>query len=94
VFAVPAVPLEKVVDPTGAGDSFAGGLVGSLAAQGDLSDTGLRRAIACGSVLASFTVEDFGLQRLCAVTRPEIAARFEELRQLTHFDAAEPLLHP
>jgi len=86
-FAVPAVPLETVVDPTGAGDSFAGGLVGSLAAQGDTGGTALRRAIACGSVLASFTVEDFGLQRLQTVQRAEGAQRFEELRKLTHFDS-------
>lgn len=91
VFAVPAVPLDHVVDPTGAGDSFAGALLGALASQGDLTDGALRRAIACGSVLASFTVQAFGLQRLQTVTRSEIAGRFEELRHLTHFDATEPL---
>lgn len=89
-FAVPAVPLEHVVDPTGAGDSFAGGLIGSLAVSGDLGDAALRRAIACGSVLASFTVQDFGVARLQSVTRHELAARYEELRHLTHFDSAAP----
>jgi sugar/nucleoside kinase (ribokinase family) len=93
-FAVPAVPLEHVVDPTGAGDSFAGGLVGALAAHGDLADGALRRAMACGSVLASFTVEDFGMRRLQAVQHDDIAARFAALGQLTHFDAATPFAPP
>ena len=90
MFALPAVPLERVVDPTGAGDSFAGGLLGSLAAEGECTDRAMRRAMALGSVLASFTVEDFGLERLRTVSRREIAARYEELRHMTHFDAAPP----
>ena len=64
IFATPAYPLEEVFDPTGAGDSFAGGLMGQLARTGDLSQGGLRRAIVYGSVVASFTVEDFGVKRL------------------------------
>jgi sugar/nucleoside kinase (ribokinase family) len=84
VFVAAAVPLHEVLDPTGAGDSFAGGLVGYLAATGDLSDAGLRRGIAYGSVMASFTVQDFGVARLRSVQREEIAARCEELRLLTH----------
>src|SRR5439155_546880 len=64
VFAVPAFPLEDVFDPTGAGDAFAGGMVGHLAATGDRTDAGLRRAIVYGSVLASYIVEDFGGRRL------------------------------
>ena len=91
-FAVPAVPLEHVVDPTGAGDSFAGGLVGALAAHGGLDDGALRRAMALGSVLASFTVEDFGIRRLQSVCSDDIAARFDSLGQLTHFDAATPFV--
>lgn len=86
-FTCPAVPIENVVDPTGAGDSFAGGLVGSLAASGDLSDAALRRAMAYGSVLASFTVQAFGLERLRTVRDDEIHVRFEELRHLTQFGA-------
>jgi sugar/nucleoside kinase (ribokinase family) len=91
IFALPAVPLERVVDPTGAGDSFAGGLLGSLAAEGECTDRAMRRAMALGSVLASLTVEDFGLERLRTASRREIAARYEELRHMTHFDAAPPV---
>jgi len=86
-FALPALHLADVRDPTGAGDSFAGGLLGYLAASGETSGPALRRAIAYGSVLASFTVQDFGIARLRNVRPEEIAARFEELRLLTHLDA-------
>jgi len=89
-FAIPAVPLDHVVDPTGAGDSFAGGLVGSLAAAGSLEDGALRRAMALGSVLASFTVEDFGLHRLQTVEPRQISDRFTALGDLTQFDASAP----
>jgi sugar/nucleoside kinase (ribokinase family) len=89
MFASAAVPLETVLDPTGAGDSFAGGLVGCLAASGDLTAAGLRRGIAYGSVLASFTVQDFGLERLRSVRRDEIAARWEELRLLTQIHPSD-----
>jgi len=85
VFATPAYPLEEVFDPTGAGDSFAGGLMGHLARSGDTSQGGLRRAIVYGSVVASFTVEDFGVKRLTDVTLPEIEERYQRFVQLTDF---------
>jgi sugar/nucleoside kinase (ribokinase family) len=91
-FATAAVPLEDVVDPTGAGDSFAGGLVGQLAATDDRSDAALRRAVAYGSVLASFTVQGFGVSRLAEVRAAEIAARYELLRGLTHLEPGGALL--
>lgn len=85
-FFVPAFPLEEVRDPTGAGDTFAGGFMGHLARTGDLSETNLRRAMVYGSVMASFAVEDFGLQRTLSLTKEEIEARFREFKSLTHFD--------
>jgi sugar/nucleoside kinase (ribokinase family) len=85
VFATPAYPLEEVFDPTGAGDSFAGGLMGQLARSGDVSERGLRRAIVYGSVVASFTVEDFGVKRLAEVSLPEIEDRYQRFVQLTDF---------
>jgi sugar/nucleoside kinase (ribokinase family) len=88
VFAVPAFPLEEVFDPTGAGDSFAGGFMGELARSGDTSEAGLRRAIVYGSVVASFVVEDFGLNRLRAVTRDEIEHRYRQFVALTDIDGA------
>lgn len=88
-FATPAYPVEDVVDPTGAGDSFAGGMMGYLAASGDTSDAGLRRAIIYGSVMASFIVEEFGCERLLRLTHEEIAERFRHFKQLTHFDEVE-----
>jgi sugar/nucleoside kinase (ribokinase family) len=86
VFAVPAYPLEEVFDPTGAGDAFAGGAMGYLASSGDLSPAGLRRAIVYGSVLASFTVEAFSLERLRTLTREEIDRRYRRFISLTAFD--------
>lgn len=86
IFSVPAYPLEEVHDPTGAGDSFAGGFMGYLARCGDLSEAGLRRAMVYGSVMASFAVEDFGLRRTLRLTTGEIEARFREFKKLTHFD--------
>jgi sugar/nucleoside kinase (ribokinase family) len=85
VFAVPAYPLEEVFDPTGAGDVFAGGVVGYLAATGERSEGGLRRAIVFGSVLASYVVEDFGGQRLRALTRDDIDRRYRQFVALTEF---------
>lgn len=78
-FAVPALPLKEVVDPTGAGDSFAGGFMGALAASNDLSFHGMRRALLYATVMASFTVQGFGLERLQTVTRSEVDARLGEL---------------
>jgi sugar/nucleoside kinase (ribokinase family) len=86
VFAVPAYPLEDVFDPTGAGDTFAGGVMGYLASSGDLSPAGVRRAIVYGSVLASFTVEAFSLERLRSLTREEIDRRYRQFISLTAFD--------
>jgi len=86
VFAVPAYPLEEVFDPTGAGDSFAGGVMGYLARSGDLSPAGLRRAIVYGSVLASFAVEAFGLDRLRRLGRDEIERRYRQFVSLTAFE--------
>jgi sugar/nucleoside kinase (ribokinase family) len=85
VFATPAYPLEEVFDPTGEGDSLAGGLMGQIARSGDLSQGGLRRAIVYGSVVASFTVEDFGVKRLTDVTLPQIEDRYQKFVQLTDF---------
>ena len=85
VFAVPAFPLESVFDPTGAGDTFAGGLMGALAAGGDRSEAALRRAIVYGSVLASFVVEDFGARRMHELTRDDVEARYRQFVALTQF---------
>jgi len=85
VFAVPAYPLEEVFDPTGAGDSFAGGFLGYLAHSGDLSEAGLRKAIVYGSVVASFVVEDFSLHRLHTLTRDDIERRYRQFVSLTEF---------
>jgi sugar/nucleoside kinase (ribokinase family) len=85
VFAVPAFPLEQVFDPTGAGDTFAGGMMGWLAATGDLGQPNLRRAIVYGSVLASFVVEDFGGRRMRSLTRDAIDARYRQFVALTAF---------
>ncbi len=85
VFAVPAYPLERVIDPTGAGDCFAGGLFGSLAESGEFTGKGLRRAIVHGSVVASFAVEDFGLGRLKTLTRDDIDQRYKAFMALTDF---------
>jgi len=93
-FAAPAYPLEEVFDPTGAGDTFAGGFMGYLASQtagaagAGATDEGvaLRRAVIMGSTMASFSVEAFSLDRLLRLTRPEIDARFRLFKQLTHFE--------
>ena len=85
VFAVPAFPLEQVFDPTGAGDTFAGGLMGHLAATGDLSERNLRQAIVYGTVMASFIVEDFGGRRMRTLTRDDIERRYRQFVALTEF---------
>jgi len=85
IFAAPAFPLREVRDPTGAGDAFAGGLMGALASDGSVDTDGLRRAMIYGSVLASFCVERFSLDRLRTLGRAEIDARFEDFRRLTSF---------
>ena len=88
-FAAPGLPLEDVRDPTGAGDTFAGGFIGHLAGAGDLSDAAVTRAAVCGSAMASLSVEDFGLGRLLGLTDADIRARFDAFRRLTHFDALD-----
>ena len=85
-FAVPAYPLESVFDPTGAGDTFAGGFMGYLASSGEITDDVLRRAMIYGSVMASFNVEKFGTERVDALDYPEINQRFREFKRMTHFD--------
>jgi sugar/nucleoside kinase (ribokinase family) len=88
-FATPAYPLEEVFDPTGAGDSFAGGFMGYLAATDSADEAAVRRAIIYGSVMASFNVEEFGCDRLRRLTYDEINARFRQLRAFSHFEEAE-----
>jgi sugar/nucleoside kinase (ribokinase family) len=85
LFSVPAFPLEEVHDPTGAGDSFAGGFMGYLAKEGRINGQILRRAMVYGSVLGSFAVERFGVERLTNLTRREITARARRFLQLTTF---------
>jgi len=87
IFAAPAYPLETVFDPTGAGDTFAGGFMGYLANTGNLSEEGVRQAIIYGSVMASFNVEDFSLDRLRTLKYSEIEERFKSFKRMTHFEA-------
>ena len=86
-FAAPAFPLETVFDPTGAGDTFAGGFMGFLAGAGEASDLVLRQAVIMGSTLASFCVEAFSLDRLRVLTRAEIDERYRRFRELTVFES-------
>jgi sugar/nucleoside kinase (ribokinase family) len=83
-FRAPALPIEEVKDPTGAGDSFAGGFMGYIASQGELNREVLKRALFYGGVMGSFAVEEFGTERLQNLTRGEIDARFQIFRELTH----------
>jgi sugar/nucleoside kinase (ribokinase family) len=85
-FRAPAMPIEEVVDPTGAGDSFAGGFMGYIAAQEELNREVLKRAMFYGGVMGSFACEKFGTQRLQELTRGEIDARFQLFRELSHLD--------
>jgi sugar/nucleoside kinase (ribokinase family) len=86
-FALPGFPLEDVRDPTGAGDSFAGGFIGYLDGhEGELDDACLRRAMGYGTVLASFNVEQFGTERVASLTREEIDERFAQLQAMTRFE--------
>ncbi len=86
VFYAPALPLEEVYDPTGAGDTFAGGFIGHLARTGDISFENMKTAIIVGSAMASFCVEKFGPQRLQELTRAEIDERIQEFVNLVQFD--------
>jgi sugar/nucleoside kinase (ribokinase family) len=85
-FRAPALPIEEVKDPTGAGDSFAGGFMGYLASQKQVTREVLKRALFYGGVMGSFAVERFGTERLQSLTRDEIDARFQTFRELTHLD--------
>ncbi|HEY1271218.1 MAG TPA: PfkB family carbohydrate kinase [Terriglobales bacterium] len=85
-FRAPALPIEEVVDPTGAGDSFAGGFMGYIASQGQLNREVLKRGLFYGGVMGSFAVERFGTERLQSLTRQEIDARFQVFRELTHLE--------
>ena len=85
IFSVPAFPLEEVHDPTGAGDSFAGGFMGYLSSARQLNDGVMRRAMVYGSVMGSFAVEKFGLERIRRLTRREIDARARHFYKLTQF---------
>ncbi len=85
-FRAPALPLDEVRDPTGAGDSFAGGFMGYIASQGKLDRDVLKRAMFYGGVMGSFACERFGTERLQSLTREEIDLRFQLFRELTHLD--------
>ncbi|MEO8434552.1 MAG: PfkB family carbohydrate kinase [Pyrinomonadaceae bacterium] len=85
-FAIPAYPLESVFDPTGAGDTFAGGLMGYLDSQKTLDEGAMRRAMIFGSVMASFNVEEFGTERIQRLTHDEINERFRAFKRFTHFE--------
>lgn len=86
MFFAPALPLEEVVDPTGAGDTFAGGLLGYIASQDDLSFEAMKRAVIAGSAMASFTVEKFGVARLLELDEKMIQDRMEQFRSLVHYN--------
>jgi sugar/nucleoside kinase (ribokinase family) len=86
VFFAPALPLEEVFDPTGAGDTFAGGFIGYLAKTRDISFSNMKTAIIVGSALASFCVEKFGTERLREINKEDIDARIREFVQLVNFD--------
>ena len=88
-FAAPAIPVVDVIDPTGAGDSFAGGFMGYVSASGDASPETIRRATIVGSVMASFTVEAFGLERLAHLAPDDIRQRFDDFIELTRFDTQD-----
>ncbi len=88
VFAIPALPLEDVFDPTGAGDTFAGGFAAYLTKKGDFGFESMKTAIIVGSAMASFTVEKFGTERIQAVTKQELSNRILQFRELTSFESA------
>ncbi|MFH1898574.1 MAG: PfkB family carbohydrate kinase [Candidatus Desantisbacteria bacterium] len=84
-FSAPAYPLENIFDPTGAGDTFAGGFVGYLASCGQMNDMDMRKAIIYGATMASFVVEDFSVQRTAALNQQEIKDRYQEFQEMVHF---------
>lgn len=85
-FAIPAYPLESVFDPTGAGDTFAGGFMGYLSSQKNIDEDAMRRAMIFGSVMASFNVEEFGTERVSRLSHEDINGRFSDFKQFTHFE--------
>ena len=85
IFSTPALPLAEVFDPTGAGDTFAGGFIGYLAQVGTVNFSNMKNAIIFGSALASFCVEQFGTERIKNLTKEEIAARVQQFVQLSSF---------
>jgi sugar/nucleoside kinase (ribokinase family) len=89
VFAAPALPLEEVFDPTGAGDTFAGGFIGFLSATDDCSFENMKRALIAGSALASFCVEKFGTERLLTITKEDVDARIDAFVSLTNFEMVQ-----
>jgi sugar/nucleoside kinase (ribokinase family) len=91
IFFAPALPLEEVFDPTGAGDTFAGGFMGFLAATDDISFENMKRAIIAGSALASFCVEKFGTERLTEITKAELEQRIDEFVSLSAFEMAQSI---
>lgn len=91
VFSAPAYPLEDIQDPTGAGDTFAGGFAGYLAQAGEPSADGFKRAVIYGSAMASFCVEQFGPERLIGLTESEISSRVDAFRQLSNIPAVQPI---
>lgn len=86
IFSAPGLPLEEIKDPTGAGDSFAGGFMGYLARTGDYSFNSFRQAIILGSVMASYNVQDFSCRRLATLTKDDIRARADTFKELAHFE--------
>lgn len=86
IFAAPALPLEEVFDPTGAGDTFAGGFMGYIASTGDLSFENMKRALIAGSALASFCVEKFGTEKLLNISQEDMESRIQEFVKLANFD--------
>jgi sugar/nucleoside kinase (ribokinase family) len=86
VFFAPALPLEDVFDPTGAGDTFAGGFIGHLAKTRDISYENMKTAIIVGSAMASFCVEKFGTQRIKEITKSDIDRRLQQFQELVSFD--------
>lgn len=84
-FSAPSFPIRQIVDPTGAGDSFAGGLIGYLARTGDVSGPGMRRAVVYGSTVASFNVEDFSLRRLASISLEDIESRYRVFQEIARF---------
>jgi sugar/nucleoside kinase (ribokinase family) len=91
IFHAPALPLEEVFDPTGAGDTFAGGFIGYLASTGNISFDNMKRAIIAGSALASFSVEKFGTERLLEISQKDIEQRIDEFISLTNFDMVQTI---